>query len=87
MNNLIAFSQYLSLTHFHFVYFDFAEGLISYNIPKGVQRGFDIDLSDHSYDGQDEGDRLIGGLGQLVDGTRGSDNYRSDANGFGKGKH
>lgn len=63
----------------------FAEGLVAYSIPKGVQRGIEIDLSDQSYDGQDEGDRLVGGLGQLTDGTRGNDNFRSDVNGFGKG--
>lgn len=61
------------------------EGLIAYSIPKGVQRGIEIDLSDQSYDGQDEGDRLVGGLGQLTDGIRGNDNFRSDVNGFGKG--
>lgn len=61
------------------------EGLVAYSIPKGVQRGIEIDLSDQSYDGQDEGDRLVGGLGQLTDGIRGNDNFRSDVNGFGKG--
>lgn len=61
------------------------EGLLSYSIPKGIQRGIEIDLSDKTYDGRDEGDRLVGGLGQLVDGQRGTDNFRSDIHGFGKG--
>lgn len=62
------------------------EGIISYSIPKGVQRGIEIDLSDQTYDGREENDRLVGGLGQLVDGQRGSDNFRTDVNGYGKGK-
>lgn len=62
------------------------EGLTSYSIPKGVQRGIEIDLSDQTYDGGEDGDRLVGGLGQLVDGQRGTDNFRMDIHGFGKGK-
>lgn len=50
-----------------------------------MQRGIEIDLSDQTYDGREEGDRLVGGLGQLVDGQRGTDNFRTDINGFGKG--
>lgn len=59
---------------------------MSYSIPKGVQRGPEIDLSDQTYDGVVAGDRLVNGLGQLVDGAKGSDNFRSDIHGFGKGK-
>lgn len=64
----------------------FTEKLLSYSIPKGVQRGLEVDLSDQTYDGRDEGDQLVGGLGQLVDGQRGTDNFRSDIHGFGKGR-
>lgn len=64
----------------------FVDGLISYSIPKGVQRGLEVDLSDQTYDGRDEGDRLVGGLGQLVDGQVGTDNFRTDIHGFGKGE-
>lgn len=67
-------------------FFSFAEGLVSYIIPKGVQRGNEVELSDKTYDGDDEGDRLVGGLGQLVDGQKGMDNFRTDVHGFGKGK-
>lgn len=63
----------------------FLEHLVSYSIPKGVQRGLEVDLSDKSYDGRQVDDRLIGGLGQLVDGQRGTDNFRMDIHGFGKG--
>lgn len=58
---------------------------MAYSIPKGVQRGPEIDLSDQSYDGTVDGDRLVNGMGQLVDGQRGNDNFRSDLGGFGKG--
>lgn len=66
-------------------FLNFSDGLVSYSIPKGVQRGLEIDLSDQTYDGHDESDRLVGGLGQLVDGQRGTDNFRTDIHGFGKG--
>ncbi|KAL7739932.1 hypothetical protein ACLKA6_013121 [Drosophila palustris] len=59
------------------------EGIVAYSIPKGVQRGMEIDLSDKTYDGQEEADRFVNGLGQLVDGQRGKDNFRMDINGFG----
>lgn len=68
-------------------YSPFADNLIAYSIPIGVQRGLDIDLADEVYDGHEDGDRLVGGLGQLVDGQRGTDNYRTDIHGFGKGIH
>ncbi|XP_054744294.1 discoidin domain-containing receptor 2 [Anastrepha obliqua] len=61
------------------------DGIVSYSIPKGVQRGMEIDLSDKTYDGHEEGDRYIDGLGQLVDGQKGKDNFRTDIHGFGKG--
>ena len=91
----------LSSCHFHFPFLSFpfiqskipriiskisfTDGLISYVIPKGVQRGNEVELSDKTYDGEDEGDRLVGGLGQLADGQKGMDNFRSD-HGLGKGK-
>lgn len=77
---------YVLLMFFLLFFVPIAEGLISYSIPKGVQRGIEIDLSDQTYDGKEEGDRLVGGLGQLVDGQRGTDNFRTDIHGFGKGE-
>ncbi|TDG47247.1 hypothetical protein AWZ03_006378 [Drosophila navojoa] len=61
------------------------EGIVSYSIPKGVQRGMEVDLSDKTYDGNEQGDRYVDGLGQLVDGQKGKDNFRTDIHGFGKG--
>ena len=59
---------------------------MSYSIPKGVQRGMEVDLSDKTYDGYEQGDRYVDGLGQLVDGQKGKDNFRTDIHGFGKGE-
>ena len=59
--------------------------MLSYSVPKGVQRRTEVDLSDKTYDGVEEGDRMVAGLGQLVDGQKGTDNFRSDIHGFGKG--
>lgn len=69
-----------------FVSIYFAEGIVSYSIPKGVQRGMEVDLSDKTYDGYEQGDRFVDGLGQLVDGQKGKDNFRTDIHGFGKGE-
>lgn len=63
------------------------DGIVSYSITKGVQRGLEIDLSDKTYDGYLEDDKLVSGLGQLVDGQRGKDNFRTDIHGFGKGMY
>lgn len=76
--------KYLSILRF--LFFSFTEGLVSYIIPKNIQRGNDIEHSDKTYDGDDEGDRMVNGLGQLVDGQKGTDNFRADVNGFGKGE-
>lgn len=73
------------LIKFCFLFFSGLDGLVSYSIPKGVQRGLEIDLSDQTYDGHDENDRLVDGLGQLIDGQRGTDNFRTDIHGYGKG--
>ncbi|XP_003702400.1 discoidin domain-containing receptor 2 [Megachile rotundata] len=61
------------------------EGLVSYSMPQGIKRGSEVDLSDRTYDGKEEGGYLSGGLGQLVDGQRGPDNFRLDVSGNGKG--
>lgn len=69
----------------HLVLF-LAEGLVSYSMPQGIKRGSEVDLSDRTYDGREEGGYLSGGLGQLVDGQKGPDNFRLDVSGNGKGK-
>lgn len=59
---------------------------MSYSMPQGVRRGPELDLSDRTYDGREEGGQLTHGLGQLVDGQKGQDNFRLDLTGNGKGK-
>lgn len=78
--------MFLILFSLSFLVSPFAEGIVSYSIPKGVQRGMEVDLSDKTYDGNEQGDRYVDGLGQLVDGQKGKDNFRTDIHGFGKGK-
>ena len=55
------------------------ESLLSYNIPQGMVRGATLELLDISYDGVEDPSNgyLTGGLGQLVDGKYGAENYRA----------
>jgi len=46
--------------------------------------GDNTDVADLSYDGVVRDDKIQGGLGRLVDGVRGEDNYKMDI-GYGKG--
>lgn len=46
-----------------------------------------MDLTDRTYDGREEGGHLSRGLGQLVDGRKGADNFRLDVSGNGKGEY
>lgn len=62
-----------------------ADGLLSYDVPQGLHRGPELDLTDRTYDGREEGGHLSRGLGQLVDGQKGQDNFRLDLAGHGKG--
>lgn len=78
--------KYFKINVVFFLSLPFPEGIVSYSIPKGVQRGMEVDLSDKTYDGNEQGDRYVDGLGQLVDGQKGKDNFRTDIHGFGKGK-
>ncbi|XP_051161942.1 discoidin domain-containing receptor 2-like [Leptopilina boulardi] len=55
-------------------------GLISYTMPESPMP----ELSDSSYDGVRESGILSGGLGRLIDGETGADNYRMDT-GYGRG--
>ena len=56
----------------------FLEGVVSYSIPQGMVRG-SFELMDHAYDGKEDSQtgELRGGLGQLVDGRYGFDNFKS----------
>ena len=62
----------------------FPGGIISYSIPEDPDVG--LDLSDVSYDGEKVNGFLVNGLGRLVDGELGGDNFRLDI-GYGKGKY
>lgn len=64
-----------------------SEGLLSYSMPQGVKKGLELDLTDKTYDGKDEAGQLIHGLGQLADGQKGADNFKTDISGHGKGKN
>jgi len=50
---------------------------VTYNIPQGERRGIDVDLTDATYDGIVDGQRLSEGLGQLTDGELGQSNFRA----------
>uniref|UniRef100_T1HUB1 Discoidin domain-containing protein n=4 Tax=Rhodnius prolixus TaxID=13249 RepID=T1HUB1_RHOPR len=54
-------------------------------MPQGERRSGEPDLRDNSYDGVEEGGWLSGGLGQLVDGHKGLDDFHMDVFGHGKG--
>lgn len=60
-------------------------GVVNYSIPEEPSWEPGQDLSDLSYDGEREGGTLRGGLGRLVDGTYGGDNFKLDI-GYGKGE-
>jgi hypothetical protein len=55
-----------------------SDHLISYKIPQGDRRSFDMDFSDKTYDSL-----LNNGLGQLIDGEIGADDIRLDTQSWG----
>ena len=61
------------------IFFVFLESLMSYNMPQGMVRGATLELLDITYDGLEDSltGLLTGGLGQLVDGKYGAENYRA----------
>ncbi|CAF3869605.1 unnamed protein product [Rotaria sp. Silwood2] len=61
-------------------------GPISYLMPQGDKRGYDIEFIDETYDGKNENGTLKDGLGQLTDGILGGDDYRLADNAQGIGK-
>jgi discoidin domain receptor family protein 2 len=66
---------------------DFPENIMRYNAPRGESREPDVDLEDISYDGTLEGSQMRGGLGQLVDGLYGDDDYQKQQQGENSGKN
>lgn len=61
-----------------------SDGITSYTIPLDGTAGDPTDVSDLSHDGTVIGDKIQGGLGRLVDGIHGEDNFKMDI-GYGKG--
>ena len=59
-------------------------GVLAYNMRQGDRRGAEVDLYDFSYDGDISDSYLSNGLGQLIDGEEGRDNFRLDPTGTGK---
>ncbi|XP_018324973.1 discoidin domain-containing receptor 2-like isoform X2 [Agrilus planipennis] len=60
------------------------DGLLSYSGPQGALRD-DLNFTDKMYDGMQENGFLRNGLGQLVDGQIGPDNFKEDTSGLGMG--
>lgn len=54
-----------------------SEGIASYLMPQGDQRGAGWQFYDASYDGIWDGSLLRQGLGQLTDGKLGPDNFKA----------
>lgn len=58
-----------------------------YDAPRGEIREPDTDLEDVSYDGTLDGNYMRGGLGQLVDGLYGDDDYQKQLQGENSGEY
>lgn len=58
---------------------------MKYNAPQGEVRDLDVDLQDVSYDGVLEGSFMRDGLGQLIDGLYGDDDYQKQLQGENSG--
>ncbi|XP_050300890.1 discoidin domain-containing receptor 2-like [Anthonomus grandis grandis] len=54
------------------------DGIVSYSMPQGDKRGSNWEFYDIGYDGDWEGHELKNGLGQLIDGNFGRDDFKTD---------
>lgn len=54
------------------------DGIVSYSMPQGDKRGSNWEFYDFGYDGHWDGNELKHGLGQLIDGKFGHDDFKSD---------
>lgn len=54
------------------------DGIVSYFMPQGDKRGANWEFYDFAYDGLWEGNELKHGLGQLIDGRFGHDDFKTD---------
>ncbi|XP_065161384.1 discoidin domain-containing receptor 2-like isoform X2 [Atheta coriaria] len=61
------------------------QNLVKYEAPRGEIREPDVDLEDVSYDGVLDGTYMKSGLGQLVDGLYGDDDYHKQLQGENSG--
>ncbi|XP_022905672.1 discoidin domain-containing receptor 2-like [Onthophagus taurus] len=52
------------------------DGIVSYSMPQGDKRGANWEFYDAAYDGQWDGHELKHGLGQLIDGKYGNDDFK-----------
>jgi discoidin domain receptor family protein 2 len=55
-------------------------------MPQGSKRGDNWNFYDHTYDGFWDANHLRNGLGQLIDGRGGPDNFKDDFYGHDRGK-
>lgn len=67
--------------HYYLLSIIVLENIINYDAPRGEVREPDVDLEDISYDGVLNGNMMKGGLGQLVDGLYGDDDYQKQLQG------
>lgn len=65
--------------------FHFTENIVKYEAPNGERDPF-ANLEDISYDGILESNQMKGGLGQLVDGLYGDDDFQKQLEGENSGK-
>ncbi|XP_060535114.1 discoidin domain-containing receptor 2-like isoform X2 [Cylas formicarius] len=54
------------------------DGIVSYSMPQGDKRGSNWEFYDNGYDGLWDGNDLKHGLGQLIDGKFGHDDFKTD---------
>lgn len=54
------------------------DGIVSYSMPQGDKKGSNWEFYDTAYDGHWDGDELKHGLGQLIDGNFGRDDFKLD---------
>lgn len=54
------------------------DGIVSYSMPQGDKRGQNWEFYDFGYDGHWDGHELKHGLGQLIDGKFGQDDFKMD---------
>ncbi|KAJ8935350.1 hypothetical protein NQ314_012879 [Rhamnusium bicolor] len=54
------------------------DGVVSYTMPQGDKRGLNWEFYDFGYDGHWDGNELKHGLGQLIDGKFGHDDFKTD---------